>query len=813
MKKLLSVLLSVLMIVGCLSVGFSAFAEAPEGAEELIKKINDAIGVAIQQEMDEDGGIAYLDGHTAGYGFGRNFQPMSVSVEGDTRNYFKTVINSHYPEYSGFMTTEVLTADDEGNALTTRQVPDFNAIGTYALAQYIDGVSGMPANNNDDALYNSFMEATSKDAMVKKDGDAESVFGEDALRFFDINPEYVASVDGDTLYFNDIDIAAGDSVAESVIPAIVNMYPDLSGASGDVIKKAESAGITMEDYTLKYTGITLSANFDGDRITGLDFSFNIEASATLKYNSKTMTMNASTGCSYGYYNIEYFEDGEFDYAELAKKINEATKYAVDSNAGYDFTRVSDKTDDQSIYLNLTPDAYDMLGGLEGQAKDTIFKYLDTFTVAIDNMTGLAGTGYDITGYKWVCNGENCPVCAVEGTCTEENNHANDPTTGWVCNGEACPVCQQHQDNATGNVIECRDHSWFESWVREEIPWLSDSEVAEKVAEMEANCTCGSVDLPKCTCGKQTVHTIPGLDVSLDDPEINIGEGEDATHISLNNLISQGVKKIVEKFNDLQTDSVTKVTDIGAESAVVPKDDINPKYALKATELTVDDFDQTYEPDFKDGMIYFYLPYLSDSETVIDENSPIAHLTDNYVSSADFKAATAEAVLGKIPQNDVIINGSELAYQGFDIDENPSTEDSGTPILVKVAFEEADDGNWYGNGKLKSLVIDYTTAYQYQFGIGAIQLQAVDAKFGSYMNSTYDNFQYGDYEKGDADLSGRVSIIDAKLVLKYVAGTEELNDVQRDVADMGTADTEYKVGMDGRISTLDAKRILQKIAQS
>jgi hypothetical protein len=134
-------------------------------------------------------------------------------------------------------------------------------------------------------------------------------------------------------------------------------------------------------------------------------------------------------------------------------------------------------------------------------------------------------------------------------------------------------------------------------------------------------------------------------------------------------------------------------------------------------------------------------------------------------------------------------------------------------MIKVAFEEADDSNWYGNGKLKSLVIDYTTTYQYQLGIAAIQLQAVDAKFGSYMNATYDNFQYGEYEKGDADLSGRVSIIDAKLVLKYIAGTEELNDVQINIADMGTADTDYMIGNDGRISTLDAKRILQKIAQS
>ena len=47
MKKLLSVLLSALMIISCLSVGLAVFAEdaEPTEAEALITKINDAIDI------------------------------------------------------------------------------------------------------------------------------------------------------------------------------------------------------------------------------------------------------------------------------------------------------------------------------------------------------------------------------------------------------------------------------------------------------------------------------------------------------------------------------------------------------------------------------------------------------------------------------------------------------------------------------------------------------------------------------------------------------------------------------------------------
>lgn len=79
---------------------------------------------------------------------------------------------------------------------------------------------------------------------------------------------------------------------------------------------------------------------------------------------------------------------------------------------------------------------------------------------------------------------------------------------------------------------------------------------------------------------------------------------------------------------------------------------------------------------------------------------------------------------------------------------------------------------------------------------------VTGDFYSSVNSNYSEFNYKDYEKGDADVSGRVSIIDAKLVLKHIVGTETLSGLGFTLADMND---------DGELKVADAKAILQKVA--
>lgn len=148
MKKLLSVLLSALMIISCLSVGLAVFAEdaEPTEAEALITKINDAIEVATTEEYDENGNITR---HTAGYWYGRTVRAMDVSVDGDAKNYLGNLLKSQYPEYSAF-TVEV-PLDEEGH---TRTYPDFSAIGTYILAGKLENAGAIDSSNAE-ALYNS----------------------------------------------------------------------------------------------------------------------------------------------------------------------------------------------------------------------------------------------------------------------------------------------------------------------------------------------------------------------------------------------------------------------------------------------------------------------------------------------------------------------------------------------------------------------------------------------------------------------------------------------------------------------------------
>lgn len=82
----------------------------------------------------------------------------------------------------------------------------------------------------------------------------------------------------------------------------------------------------------------------------------------------------------------------------------------------------------------------------------------------------------------------------------------------------------------------------------------------------------------------------------------------------------------------------------------------------------------------------------------------------------------------------------------------------------------------------------------------------NAKFPQFMTYDSENHVLSPLSgmMGDVNLSGSVTIVDAKLVLKEVAKIEALSDKQEWVADMN---------YDGKISVADAKAILRLIAES
>ena len=775
MKKLLSVLLSVLMIMSCLSVGFGVFAEGeePSEAEALINKINEAIVNATTEEYDDSGNITR---HTAGYWFSRQTQAASFDISGDDKNYLITILDSYYPEYSAFTYEDAI--DDEGH---TKNFPDFPAIGTYELVQKLKGVSGIDTSNAD-AMYTSLDEKTVLDKQVRKNSVAEESLGDEVLREFNIDAEKVASVEENSLIFNDIDIYAGDKVTDSVIPEIAKIYPDFSGTAKGYVDKATKAGFKFDSFEFKYTNIRLDAQFDGDdRITGLTLTYDIVINADMRYSTETLTLSGSQSNKVEYYGFDYFDEGnEFDYAELVRKINEATANAVNSKAGYDFTKTAAADNNQAIKLDLTQEAYEMLSGLSDSAQTAVFGVVDQVTVAIDN---LAGTS--ITKYEWVCDQENCPVCSIEGEC-HEGDHSKETVKKWVCEGHGCPVCEQHQDDA-GNIIECENQDWMEPYVRQNMPWMDDQQVAEEVASMKSRCTCGEQDAPLCTCDKQIAPHKLSVEVMGNVYDVNM-------------LLDKGITAITGKLNDVQTDSLKGVMELGAYHATVPASKnpdeyIESKYALKATELSVNDLDVDTGWDYNDGTITFWIPYQENP----DENSALAHLTNNFATGDQFAGATAEALTGKIDGDVIQSMSTGIVYSGSY--EGNGMADQYTPIQVDVKFAGASDDNIYGNGELESLVINYTCYYEYALA-AANFIEIAHANYSSTMDSSYTDFNYVDYEKGDTDLSQRVSIIDAKLVLKYIVGTEDLNELQQEIADMDNS---------GDLSVVDAKMILQLIA--
>ncbi len=244
---------------------------------------------------------------------------------------------------------------------------------------------------------------------------------------------------------------------------------------------------------------------------------------------------------------------------------------------------------------------------------------------------------------------------------------------------------------------------------------------------------------------------------------------------ITDALSDKMKEILSE--DLNaTDYVGKVNP--TQNAVEALGANGANYAVKASKIEAKDiYDLQYNAER--GVITFALADTVNPEK--DDSNALSRLTNDFTSVSEIKEKLAVSL-------------SEDLKIEFMKDTDPC-KIAYTNIKCYVAFNGADAENVYGDGTLAKLGVNYDCSVD-------VTAQGLRFVAGQSVLSESNNFKYVDYELGDADQSGKVSIVDAKLVLEYVVGTATLNDEQMRLADMDA---------NGKVNVTDAKLILQKVA--
>lgn len=698
MKKLLSVLLSVAMIIGCLSICFSSFAASYSTVEELVDKINEE--TAIAAEGDENG-------HTSGYLFSQAITNIAnTDVMGDDMNLLKTIIVEKYPEYQDYLITTALgwechcdgcetcqnngrsscSADDpcdcsdcDCHVTDTMTTPDWALI--YKAASGVEEIA---------------------DTQVKKNANASDVLGDYALKATTLSADKISGFSssgaGYFLNVDDIDITADELVSESALAEFLPVLPNFDGMDDQIKDRAKEkqTGINFQDLQITLSNITIYVGFDSeDRINELYAEYDLVLSATAKLTMEVLSVDQATiSVKSMYSGFDHFKDGDFDNKEFVENFNAATAYAVDSKAGYSYTRIADYPYDNFAH----------------------------FTIDLSD-TSVVGSVLDMIGSQYlnpiVNNGIKKIIVNVD-----DNFETDFQALGWKCECGKCSTCSR--------------------------------------SECTADDPCDCAD---CNCHFELV--------------------------SVSDSLKDAIGSVVGRVQETLQSGIPEVFDFGAYNATVPAGKnasayVKEDYAFKKTDLRVEDIDGDAMFDGVDTFT-FMIPTQVDP----DENSALGHITDDYTTSSEVADAVKLGFLSTFgvdlfKQSDSTLNSTGVVYDN---------------IMVSVKFEEADDTNRYGNGKIESVRMMYLAMAQTGVAInGGAPIISMD--FGVMNSSSYDDFNYKDYEKGDADVSGRVSIIDAKLVLKHIVGTETITGLGFELADMNE-DGELKLG--------DAKAILAKIA--
>lgn len=715
MKKILSILLAMVMIVSSITVALIAIADEPGklSCEEAVAEVNKM--TAYIANADNGDGTKH---NLPGYSFGRSLTSNVTFGEGQVA--VDAVMAACYPEYANapYHTEE---GYDYGKILS-------NLLGVSAVE---------PAVN------------------VKKNSDPSLTIGRDALKAFNLDASKVKgyTYDGDsdfytlTFAYEDIDIVAGGKVEDSILADVTANYPQATGLDKIIINslKAHNTGLTADNFDIKITNIEIKADIFEGKLDSISISYNLQGTASVTHISPepfdavfSLTVNTT------YSGMDYFDDAnDFDLAVLAKKINEGTAYMVDTKAGYDYARLCSINQVPNEKGDAMVDDYSFSINSEGAIKDNmilgtvlgaIFNVVDKITIGMDK-----NLGTNIRTDKWVCkNSTSEDEETKKDICT-----ANDPHKIWVCTCKDVDGCCTCCPAGTG---------------------CTSTHPCDK-----KNGTCTSVD---CKCGY------------IVDPECKYeSSAKDNTE-----LIDSTVAKLLTELGKQLDKSIGAAAKdqmkVGSTSAnIAPADQkaaekLDSRFAAKATQLDVFDIQEAYF-DEDTGAIEFTL----EDQNADNGYKSLSHLTNDYVTNEKFVEALKLAAIDKLGNTVEQLEGMFL---------NTSLEY--TDITCSVKFVDATADNMYGTGEIERINVSYDC--------NAASEAMISYRLSTHTDSTIKNVKYADYEKGDANMDTSVSLMDAKLVLRYVAELETLNDYQMLLADMNE---------DSAVTIVDAKAILEKIA--
>lgn len=710
MKKILSILLAMVMIISSITVALIAIADEPAAitCADAIAKINEQ--TAYIANADNGDGTKH---NLPGYSFGRSL--TSDVTFGEGKAAVDAVMAACYPEYA--------------------EAPYHTESG-YDYGKILSNLLGVSA--------------VEPAVSVKKNSDAALTIGRDALQALKLDASKVKnfvanSSDSFTFTYDDIDIVADGRVEDSILADLTKNYPNATNLDNVIINSLSShnTGLTAKDFKIKLTDIEIKAEFYEGRLDVLEYSYKLDGTASVTYiDPEPFDAVFSLTVKTTYNGMDYFdEENDFDLAVLAKKINEGTAYMVNTKAGYDYARLCtiDKTyndegqeiDDYSFSINSE-------GAIAGNTVlsvvlGAVFNVVDKITIGMDK-----NLGTNIRTDKWTCkNSTSEDEETKQDICTADKPHQI-----WQCTCKDVSGCCTCCPAGTGCT--------------------STHPCDKDGACRSADCQCGYINDPQCKYESSAASNIEAIDSTVAK------------------LLTELAKLLDKSIGAAAKDQMK----VGATSAnIAPADQkaaekLDSRFAVKATQLDVFDI-QEASFDETTGTIEFTL----EDQNAGNGYKALSHLTNDYVTNEKFVEALKLAAIEKLGNTVKDLEGMFL-YTSLEYSE----------ITCTVKFVGATADNVYGTGEIERMNISYNCV--------ADSEAMISYRIATHTDSTIKNAQYVDYEKGDVNMDTSVSLKDAKLVLRYVAELETLNDYQMLLADMN----EDKV-----VNLVDARAILEKIA--